>query len=165
MKRLDLADKRPVLLLGWGGEVYRAALARRWPDLALEIRNPLLGSGPLAAPPANTYGAVILSGLVASSAQEEELILETSAAALRADGVLVLHDTFLPNGSLPPEVVLGALGRHLTCRPTDNWSVEKLRAALETLGLRNVRTEYLAGGTMIVTARKGRTAEPDPQGA
>ena len=104
----------------------------------------------------------MLSGLVARSAQEEDLILEASVAALQDDGVLVLHDAFLPTGLLPPEVVLGALGRHLTCRPGDNWSIERLRAALETLGLRDVRAEYLPGGTVIVTARKGRNGPANP---
>ena len=162
VKRLDLAEKSPMLLLGWGGEAYRAALHRRWPDLAMEIWNPLLDSAPLAAPPANTYGAVVLSGLVARSAREEERALEVSAAALKADGVLVLHDAFLPAGVLPPEVVLGVLGRHLTCRPSGNWSVDRLRAALEALGLREVRAEYLLGGTAIVTARKGHNGPASP---
>ncbi len=111
---------------------------------------------------ANIYGTVILSGLVARSAQEEERILQASAEALQDDGVLVLHDAFLPSGLLPPEVVLGALGRHLTCRPGDHWSIDRLRAALEVLGLRSVRTECLPTGTVIVTAQKGRDVRPHP---
>ncbi len=162
VKKLDLAEKSPVLLLGWGGEAYRAALARRWPDLALEIRNPLVGSDPLSVPQANTYGAIVLSGLVARWAREEERVLEMSAAALQDDGVLILHDAFLPSGVLPPEVVLGALGRHLTCRPGGSWSIDRLRAALETLGLRDVHAEYLPGGTVIVTARKVRNSPASP---
>ncbi|MFZ0962146.1 MAG: uroporphyrinogen-III C-methyltransferase [Terriglobia bacterium] len=162
VNRLDLAEKSPVLLLGWGGDAYRAALARRWPDLALEIKNPLVGHAPQPPPQANTYGAVVLSGLVARSAQEEDRTLEVSAAALQDDGVLVLHDAFLPNGVLPPQVVLGALGRHLTCRPSGNWSIDRLRAALETLGLRDVCAEYLPAGTVIVKARKGRTGPTKP---
>ncbi len=162
MKRLDLAEKSPVLLLGWGGEAYRTALTRRWPDLALEIRNPLLGPSPLTVPQANSYGSIILSGLVARSAEEEDLILRASAAALQDDGVLVLHDAFLPTGLLPPEVVLGALGRHLTCRPGDNWSIERLRSVLETLALRDVGAEYLPSGTVIVTARKGGNRGANP---
>jgi uroporphyrin-III C-methyltransferase len=162
VRRLDLAGKGPVLLLGWGGEMYRAALAQRWPDLALEVRNPLLGPDPLPAPQARAYGAVVLSGLVARSARGEELMLQASAAALQGDGVLVLHDAFLPTGTLPPEMVLGALGRHLTCRPGSNWPIERLRTALETLGLRDVRAEYLPGGTVLVTARKGRDVPANP---
>ena len=156
VERLDLAERSPVLLLGWGGGAYREALTRRWPDLSLEVRNPLVGSGPVTMPQANTYGAVIVSGMVARSAYEEELALEASAAALHDNGVLVLHDAFLPGGLLPPEVVLGSLGRHLTCRPGDNWSVERLRAVLETLGLRKMRAEYLLTGTVVVTAQKAR---------
>ncbi len=159
VQRLDLAAKSPVLLLGWGGEAYREALTRRWPDLALEIRNPLLDSGPLPALRGKCYGGVILSGLLARSAEEEELILQTCTAALQDDGLLVLHDALLPAGLLPPEVVLGALGRHLTCRPGDNWSVERLRATLESLGLREMRAEYLPGGTVIMTARKDRPTD------
>jgi hypothetical protein len=159
VQQLDLTAKRPVLLLGWGGEAYREALSRRWPDLDLEIRNPLLSAGLLPALRANSYGAVILSGLVARSAEEEELILQTCATALQDDGVLVLHDAFLPAGLLPPEVVLGVLGRHLTCRPANNWSVEQLRAALESLGLRQMCAEYLPSGTVTVTARNGGKAK------
>lgn len=80
--------------------------------------------------------------------------MQWSAAALKEDGVLILHDAFLPTGTLPPEVVLGALARHLTCRPHGNWSVDRSRAALEVLGLRDVHAEYLPGGTVIVTAWK-----------
>jgi len=156
VKRLSLTEKAPVLLLGWGGEAYRAALAQRWPNPDLEVRNPLRASGPLPAPRANSYGVIILSGLVARSAQEEDLILKASAVALQDDGVLVLHDAFLPTGLLPPEVVLGSLGRHLTCRPGDNWSIKQLRGVLERLGLGDVRAEYLPSGTVIVTARTSR---------
>ena len=94
VQRLDLAQKSPVLLLGWGGEAYREALAQRWPGLVLEVRNPLVDSVPQPALQPNSYGAVILSGLVAHSAREEKLTLETSAASLNEDGVLVLHDAF-----------------------------------------------------------------------
>ena len=156
VKRLDLAEHSPVLLLGWGGEAYREALGRRWPHLTLDVRNPLFAPDPLPTPEAGSYGAVVLSGLVARSAREEESILEACAAALKDDGVLVLHDAFLPTGMLPPEVVLGALGRHLTCRPRGNWSVSQLREALESLGLRDVRAEHLPAGTVVVTARKSR---------
>ena len=90
------------------------------------------------------------------------MILRVSAAALQDDGVLVLHDAFPPGGVLPPEVVLGALGRHLTCRPGGNWPIDRLRAALERLGLHEVRAEYLPGGTVIVTARKGRSGPSNP---
>ncbi len=153
-KRIDLAGKSPVLLLGWGGDAYRRALAQRWPDLVLEVRNSLADSRPMRDPQSDTFGAVLLSGMIARSEQEEKRILEVSAAALKNGGVLALHDAFLPNGALPPEVVLGALGRHLTCRPAGNWSVDHLRTELESLGLRDVRPEYLPGGTVIVTARK-----------
>jgi hypothetical protein len=162
VRELDLSNRRPMLLLGWGGAAYAAALTRRWPDLALEIRNPLMGSDPVPILKAGAYGVVVLSGMVARSAREEERILEASAAALQDDGVLVLHDALLPTGALPPEVVLGALGRHLTCRPSGNWSIDRLRAALETLGLREVRAEYLAGGTVIVTSRKIRNCPTSP---
>jgi uroporphyrin-III C-methyltransferase len=161
VKRLDLAGKSPVLLLGWGGEAYRAALAERWPDLALEVENRLSGSDALPTPRAKTYGAVMLSGLVARSVPEEKLILQASAAALQDQGMLVLHDAFLPTGTLPPEVALGALGRRLTCQPGGNWSLEGLRTALEAVGLSDVRAECLPGGTVLVTARKGHPRPAD----
>jgi len=157
VKKLDLADKGPVLLLGWGGDAYRNELARRWPDLALEIRNPLVGSDPLPASQDNEYGAVMLSGLIARSAAEEERTFQASVATLKGGGLLLLHDAILPSGANPPEVALGMLGRHLTCRPCGSRSVNSLRTTLESLGLRDMRVEYVPGGTLLITALKGAT--------
>jgi hypothetical protein len=154
VQRLDLAGINSVLLLGWGVAAYRSALAQRWPNLLVEAANPLLSADPLPVPKADAYGAVVLSGLIARSAREEEQALEFSAASLPSGGLLVLHDAFLPAGPLPAEVVLGALGRRLTCRPGGSWPVERLRAALESRRFRDIRAEYLAGGTVMVTARK-----------
>ena len=150
----------------WGCDIaapsLKCAILAHNPRRALIVKstllpqNPLLAPDPLPTPEAGSYGAVVLSGLVARSAREEESILEACAAALKDDGVFVLHDAFLPAGRLPPEVVLGALGRHLTCRPRGNWSVGQLREALESLGLRDVRAEHLPAGTVVVTARKSR---------
>jgi len=162
VKRLDLAEKSPVLLLGWGADAYRSAVAECWPGVVVESRNPMAHSDARSEPVANKYGAVLLSGLVASSPAAERLILESSVASLKDDGVLILHDAFLPSGALPPEVVLGALARRLTCRPGGNWSIEHLHELLGSLGLDSVRSEYLPGGTVLVIARKASRSENAP---
>jgi hypothetical protein len=128
----------------------------------LEVRNPLLAPAPLPPPKPGAYGAVVLSGLVARSPREEESILRASAAALKDGGLLILHDAFLPNGLLPPEVVLGALGRHLTCRPGSDWSIDLLQETLESLGLRDMHAEHLPAGTVVVTAQKSANGPPKP---
>ncbi len=154
VEKLDLAERSPVLLVGWGGDAYRDALARRWPQIDFIARNPFLGE-PL--PDGNHYGAVLLSGLLASSGRGEvQRMLRAAEAGLRRGGVLALHDAFLPVGALPPpEVALGSLGRRITRGGCRTWSVGRLRQALEALGLASVRSEALPAGTVLVTAHKG----------
>ncbi len=160
-EKFDFGAHAPVLLIGWGGPAYREALGRRWPGLAFEARNPFVGEHFPAAQP--RWGAVLLSGLLASSDRGQVVeTLRAAAARLKEDGLLVLHDAFIPAGALPPpEVVLGALGRRLTRGGCANWSVGRLHDALDELGFGAVRAEPLPGGSILVTASRARWAIPN----
>ena len=160
LDKLDLASCQRALLVGWGGEAYRDAAAQRWPELNLEVRNPFAAcpaGDPAGAVPTDEkrYGAVLLSGLLASCEREQfRPTLARAAGALTADGVLVLHDAFLYSDSVtPPEVMLSALGRHVIRGGCRNWPLARLRAELDALGLRVLRAEPIPGGTQLVTAK------------
>jgi len=160
LDKLDLSGCRQALLFGWGGTVYRDLAAERWPQLELEVRNPFqpdLDADPLWALPCgeNRYGAVILSGLLPCCERDQFApALARVAKILKADGLLVLHDSFLCSDSLtPPEVVLSALGRHVLRGGCRNWSLARLRAELLSLGLEVMQTEPVPGGAQLVTAR------------
>jgi uroporphyrin-III C-methyltransferase len=161
-EKLDLAGDGPVLVAGWGCEAYREAIAGRWPGLDCRIENPFLSSdgAPDSLGDRGHYGAILLSGMLASCKRGQvQKLLKAAADALRDGGLLALHDSFLPPGALPPpEVVLGALGRHITRGTCRTWSVERLRGALAGLGFAGVRWEVLPAGSVLVTAR--RTAAP-----
>lgn len=162
-EKLDLSGRGPVLLVGYGGEAYREAIALRWPGLDFQHRNPF--SGPDAAlkllSPLPTsggpFGAVILSGLLASCHPGQvQKILDLSASALRPGGLLVLHDAFLPASVLPPpEVLLAALGRHVSRGGCRTWSISRLEEALRSLGLASLKVQPLPAGTVLATAVKG----------
>ena len=160
LDKLDLAESAPVLLVGWGGEAYRELALERWPNVAIEVRNPFQEDQP-AEPPKfvepgdGPYGMVLLSGLLDCCEREQyRPTLQRVAGALRADGMLVLHDSFLGSEPpLPPEVVLPAFRRHVIQGGSRNWSVARLRGELDSLGLRVVHAEPILGGTQLVTAR------------
>jgi hypothetical protein len=151
--KLNLALRNPVLLVGWGGEAYREALLRCCPDLDFRAVNPFRGE-PL--PDGESFGAILLTGILAGSKRGEvDRLLETAAAALNRDGLLALHDSFLPAGALPPpEAALGALARRFTRDGCRDWPLERVRESLERLGLTDVRSEALPAATVLVTARK-----------
>jgi uroporphyrin-III C-methyltransferase len=160
-EKLDLARRGPVLLIGWGGQAYRQAFALRWPHLQFTEWNPFLA--PRRLPPLLGWppglpdaGTVLLSGLLASSNRGEvEQMLGAAAAHLRADGLLVLHDAFLPGGALPPpEVILGALGRRMARGGCRTWPVQRLERTLERLGFAEIRAQPMAAGTLLVTAER-----------
>jgi uroporphyrin-III C-methyltransferase len=161
-ERLDLNGKGPVLLVGYGGEAYRDAIALRWPALPFQHRNPFAGPDaalkllsplPVSGGP---YGAVILSGLLASCHPGQvQKILDLSAADLKPGGLLVLHDAFLPAGVLPPpEVLLAALGRHVRRGGCRTWSIARLEDTLRGLSMASVKVQPLPAGTVLVTAVK-----------
>jgi uroporphyrin-III C-methyltransferase len=157
--KLDLSHAGRMLLVGWGGEAYRELTAQQWPGLGVEVRNPFAGQ--LAADPAGAlpgngcrYDAVLLSGLLACCGREQFApTLECAGKLLAEGGTLILHDFFLPSEMpSPPEIVLPNLRRHVIGGGSRNWSLARLGAELNTLGLRVVSVEPLPGGTHLVTA-------------
>jgi len=162
-EKLDLGPYDPVLLIGYGGEAYRQTVSKRWPRLRLTAVNPFAAGQP--APSAfrggeaeqDRFGAIVLSGLLGSCDRGEvQRTLDASRSRLREDGLLILHDMFLPAGVLPPpEVVLGSLARRIKRRGCRTWSLERLRGALGSLGFPDVAAEPLPAGTVLVTARRG----------
>ncbi len=159
-ERLDLGSLGPVLLVGYGSDAYREEIAARWPQLEFTAVNPFSnGRIPLSlvghlAPGGQPYGAIILSGLLASASRGEvQQMLGAATARLRPGGLLALHDTFLPAGALPPpEVVLGSLGRRMHRGGCRTWSMDRLETALGALGFPNVEAHPLPAGTLLVTA-------------
>ena len=159
-EKLDLGGHGPFLLIGWGGDAYREALAKRWPGLPFVARNPFAGSGGLlelsdVLPPNEAgYGAILLSGLLGSCSRGQvQKMLVAAAVRLKADGILALHDAFLPFGVLPPpEVVLGRLGRRMARGGCRTWSTGRLNDALQALEFTRIGTEALPAGTVLVTA-------------
>jgi len=160
VNQMNIAEHSRVLVSGWGREAFRKALSRRWRHLILDDGDFLQAPTPLLQLPQGSYDAIVLSGVLPCLAREQVLrILASSANALNERGVLVIHDALAPAGSFPPpEIVLEALGRHITWGADTNWSVEQLRAALEALRFGDVHLEPLPAGTTVVMARKG----PDP---
>jgi uroporphyrin-III C-methyltransferase len=156
--RLELDGSGPALLAGWGCEEYRAEFLRRWPQLDITALNPFLPPGKDLGEFCNgrSYSVILLSCPLASCRRGQvDQLLRTTANALRRSGLLILHDAFLPGGTLPPpEVALSGLGRRIqrgTCR---TWSVERLRDALEPLGFGEIRAEPVTAGMLLVTAGK-----------
>jgi hypothetical protein len=142
-----------VLLVGWGGEAYREALARCSPGLVFSAVNPFLGQ---SLPEGEMYGAVLLSGVLASAKRGEvDRVLLQATMALKRNGLLAFHDGFLPAGVTPSaEASLGAMVRRVTRGGCRDWPMERVRDSLGRLGLTDVRSEALPAGTFLVTARK-----------
>ncbi|MDP3001491.1 MAG: methyltransferase dimerization domain-containing protein, partial [Bryobacterales bacterium] len=152
--KLPLSGRGSLLLIGWGEQAYRDAIAQRHPELEFDARNPFLGAQ--LPEQERTYGVVLLSGLLAScgGGQVEEM-LKAAASRLADGGILALHDTFLPAGCLPPpEVVLGALGRRLDRGGCRNWSIGRLHDALAALGFNSIHSTPLPAGSRLVTASR-----------
>lgn len=162
VEKVDLASRSPILLVGWGGDDYRQALRTRWPSVEFESVNPFVGhAGTLDVCEAlphlgQPYPAVILSGLLASCNRGQvQKLLEAAVERLAKPGLLLLSDSFLPAGALPPpEVVLGALGRRMTRGGCRAWSIDRLRQALSELGLSEIHPQPLTAGNVLVTAEK-----------
>jgi uroporphyrin-III C-methyltransferase len=161
-EKLELAGKGPVLLVGWGGEAYRDALAKRWPSLPFSAHNPFLTpTGAREIPKGDgmesgSCGVAILSGLLSTCDRGEVArLLEETAALLKPGGVMALHDAFLPASTLPPpEIVLGSLGRRISCGGCRQWSMERLGGTLQDLGFSSIESCAVPGGTLLVTAIK-----------
>ncbi len=157
---LDLGRHSPVLLLGYGRDAYRNAILERWPEIRLTLFSPHWGSlAQLTRMPWSTgdpYGAILLTGLLASANPGEvRQVLESAAKWLRPEGLLVLHDSFLPVSTLPPpEIVLGSLGRRMKRGGARSWRLDRLAAVLAELGFSQVQSRALQAGTVLVTARR-----------
>jgi uroporphyrin-III C-methyltransferase len=157
---LVLGGRKDVLLVGWGADAYGDAIRARWPDARFSAKNPFAGAaGPLRLlmPLArDCYDVVILSGLLDSCNRGEvQQFLTMAAGAIRGNGVMVLHDAFLPDGALPPaEVVLATLARHVTRGGCRSWSITRLSAALADLGFTTVRSHPLPAATVLVVASR-----------
>jgi len=152
----------PALFVGWGSGPFRELAAERWPDLVWETQNPFDGPAAPAPEPASAIGAngrryraVVLSGLLACCDREQfGPILAASAKILEPGGWLIVHDSLLASGTLPPpEAVLAALGRHVTLGGCRNWSQARLESELEATGLRVVQRDPIPGGTHLVAAQ------------
>jgi uroporphyrin-III C-methyltransferase len=158
--RLDLAPYRRALLIGWGGARYAGLAGSRWPALSLDVHNPFAGDGEDGELPSGgcRYGAVLVTGVLACCARGQfQSILDRAAALLESGGILALDDAFLPSDATPaPEVLLSALGRHVTRGGAWNWPLERLRSALDSLGFGPLETASLPGGTLLVTVGKNR---------
>ncbi len=152
-EKLNLTGLSPFLLLGWGGDAYGEILTRNWPAVTFRSVNPFLGE---AVPDGEGYGGVLLSGLLSSSKRGEvSRLLETVVSALRPNGLLAVHDRFLPGGVPPsPEVALSGLARRFRRDGCRDWTIDRLRTSLDTLGLADVSAQTLPAGTVLVTANK-----------
>lgn len=169
--KLNLPESSSVLLLGWGGAAYKSAVSNRWPGIRFEHHNPFEAGGAglksgAVIPSPGPYGAVILSGLLASCGPGEvRRVLEEASGVLEAGGRLVLHDSFLPTGALPPpEVVLGTLARRTARGSCRGWSLERLRSTLEALGFDHPVTSAMPAGAVLVQALPAARAVPAAAG-
>jgi uroporphyrin-III C-methyltransferase len=159
LDKLNLASAGAVLLAGWGATAYRDAVAQRWPGVAFHGCNPFENGrartpAEAIASAGGSFGAVLLSGLLAGCEREQfRPALERAVAVLRPGGVLILHDSFLPSDTPPPpEMVLSALGRHVLRGGARNWPIARLEAELRSLGLEIQEKQAIPGGTQLILA-------------
>jgi hypothetical protein len=163
VEKLDLAGvpsgSGPALFVGWGSGLFRELAAQRWPEIVWETQNPFDGpvvEEPAAAIGANgrRYRAVVLSGLLACCGRQQfGPLLVASAKILEPGGLLIVHDSLLASGALPPpEAVLAAFGRHVTLGGSRNWSQERLESELDAMGLRVLQRDPIPGGTHLTVA-------------
>lgn len=163
VEKLDLAGVPsgfPALFVGWGSGPFRELAAERWREIVWETQNPFdepAAHEPAAAIGANgrRYSAIVLSGLLACcDRQQFGPILMASAKMLESGGLLIVHDSLLASGTLPPpEAVLSTFGRHVTLGGCRNWSQARLESELEAAGLRVAQQDPIPGGTHLIAAR------------
>lgn len=147
-------EPRRLLLIGWGGDAYRNELWKRWPEAGVTIVNPFHGDK--LATVTHDYDTVVLSGVFQSADPAQiERVLNFATAHLGREGTLVLHDAFLPSGTLPaPEVVLASLARQIANHGYRIWSVDRLEAMLERFGFTTIKSDPVLAGHVVVTAAR-----------
>jgi hypothetical protein len=151
LDRVDLGGCETVLVAGWGAATYSELIAARWPRAKVIGVNPALGE----VLPAQSFDAVIISGLLGSASREEcENVVCRAASQLKAGGMLMLQDDLLSVGaSVAPEVALARLARRVTNGNSAEWSVERVTALLEKSGL-EAGSDPLAGAGMLIKSKK-----------
>jgi hypothetical protein len=158
VSRLEVGFRGPVLVLGWGGESYRHALAGRWPDLEITLRNPFRPSSGVSEQPPDgrRFGAIVVEGAISSCrAGQWEKVLEQAAGELEVGGLLLVHDRLLPAGaSRAPETALESLGRQLRGSSSGAGPAERLSEFLKPLGFPQVRFDSVTAGSVLATAEK-----------
>jgi uroporphyrin-III C-methyltransferase len=161
LDKLDLSRSGRALLIGWGGEAFQSLASSRWPESVVEVRNPFEAEPPYdpaksLACDGGPYVVVLLSGLLACCGRDQfRPTLERAAGMLTADGILAVHDSFLCSDTASaPEVVLSAFRRHVIHGGSRNWSVSRLRAELDSMGLRILFVEPVPGGTRLIAASR-----------
>jgi uroporphyrin-III C-methyltransferase len=151
LDRVDLGGCETVLVAGWGAATYSELIAARWARAKVISVNPALGE----VLPAQSFDAVIISGLLGSASREEcENVVCRAASQLKAGGMLMLQDDLLSVGaSVAPEVALARLARRVTNGNSAEWSVERVTALLEKSGL-EAGSDPLAGAGMLIKSKK-----------
>lgn len=151
----------PVLVVGYGGEVYERLIEERWPGTKIRRIDPT-GNGidwktwERVTGAEGAYQTVVLSGLLGCMPKGQMgRFLRTVSRRLRNGGQLVFHDAFMATGVLPPpEAVLGFLARRIWRGGCGVWTAERLRNELEQLGFRDIEARPLTAGTVMVVARR-----------
>jgi uroporphyrin-III C-methyltransferase len=155
VSHLDARPHGPVLVVGWGCEAYRKAIALRRPGVPVHGWNPFLGNR--VAPPAEQFGIVILSGVLewCGSAEMRSML---SQIRISPDGLLVCQDALLAIGIQPaPQTALRVLARQVADGNVHSWSVDRLTASLQWAGFAIAESDVmLVDGALIVAHRASK---------
>jgi uroporphyrin-III C-methyltransferase len=151
-RQTAVAQPKHVLVIGWGGEAHREALLRRWPDAHVTLCNPACGAElPGERSPLDL---VVLSGILeCADVAQVDLTLAYAAVRLAPRGRLMLHDAFMPAGTLPaPGIALALLAQQIANPGRQEWSTERLSASLEHHGFTVLRSDTLFAGYAVILA-------------
>ena len=122
LDRIDLGGCGSVLVAGWGAATVLGTDCGALAAGKVTGINPALGE----ALPAQSFDAVIISGLLGSASREEcESVVCRAASQLKAGGVLMLQDDLLSVGaSVAPEVAWRVWrdGLQTATMPSGRWS-------------------------------------------
>jgi uroporphyrin-III C-methyltransferase len=162
VEKLEMKDGCRVLHFGWGGAAFGRAVSSRWPRSRFKTITPSEGDSCGLMESASfldgngEWDAIVISGVSSSCRQEEfKRVLEAGARHVAPGGMVVVHDAFLRQGSLPPsEVVLCALGRRVGLGGCWPWSTGQAEAFFSSLGLVGFAFHQIGGGTSLAIARR-----------